>query len=256
MIFATLIGAKAMSNPHVPEEFFPNGKCQKQFEAQLQKFFPKTQPQWSRVVDPHFNTRAFRAATDKIGEWHEVHSVEKSAPKAFFYTPTTITEFQWNKNCVLKKKSGPGIEFFPKDTAKSEAFKDSDLANILKTQKSGVIYLWSPRMVYSVTEFNRVRELAKSKNLEFIPVYDNNVTPSDASAALKAGGVDIPSRGLASADLYRRLQSVDLYMRNGTLHFPTIFVFGKGQVHPRRLVGVLNSHDLGLAIDEWQKELQ
>ncbi|HEY1079181.1 MAG TPA: hypothetical protein VGE46_03755, partial [Bdellovibrio sp.] len=69
----------------------------------------------------------------------------------------------------------------------------------------------------------------------------------EAKAAAKKINVDFKGRKLAS---------VDLYMMEGTLHYPSVFVFGNGKINPHRMIGVLPAETLSQYIDTYMGEIK
>lgn len=237
----------------IPTPFRAPIPCQKQVSAFLKNEFSKDGIQWERVVDQDSQTQVYRASRD-LGHWYELQVSEKNPPKIFYISSKLNKNFEWNKKtCAMTQSEGRGLMFKqetagarPADSAPESFFTDSDLKNLVASGKSGVIYVWSPRMVYSVTEFRVFRDVAKKLNIEFVPVLDPFVHESEARGAAKS--VQAEFKG-------RRLASVDLYMRNSTLHFPTVFVYGNGKINSRRVIGVLPPEGLEITFKEWLKEL-
>lgn len=247
----------------MPSETYPDYKCQKEVQKELTTLFGANTPHWERTADPSFDTQAFRSPTAKTGEWYELQIVEKGQPKLFMYSTAKISEWNWNSKCAMTNKKSHGFEFFKMaKNAKAETFGDSDLEKMLKEKRTVMIYVWSPRMVYSVTEFTRVRALAEKRKMEFVPVLDPAVDATEARAAMKKAGIDFQlksasaEREPSSVAMYKRMNSVELYMRNGTLHFPTVFVASNGQMHTRRLIGVLSNEDLNHELDTMMGDLK
>lgn len=259
-ILPLIFSAQVAAAGYLPEDIFKNFKCQKELQSHLGSLFSKD-PKWERTVDISFDTQAFRAS-EKIGEWYELHVPEGKSPEIHFISSKKGTEYSWNKNCELATKTLPGFKFFEQSNKNPvDNFSDEDLAQTLKTHKTGIIYIWSPRMVYSVTEFFRVRALVLKKGYEFIPVLDHSVPVQEAKDAMKALGGELKlqvanlQREPSSLSTYKKLNSVELYMRNSSLHFPAIYIYSKGHLHPRRIVGVLTDNGLDLAMTEWLGEL-
>ncbi|MNY44953.1 hypothetical protein D3C86_1800230 [compost metagenome] len=78
---------------------------------------------------------------------------------------------------------------------------------------------------------------------------------------MKKAGLEIQvkmgsAREPSSVDMFKQIGSVDLYMRNGTLHFPSMFLVSNGKIHSRRLVGVMTSDDINQSLDEMTKDLK
>ncbi len=260
-ILPLIFSAQAATASYLPEDIYKNIKCQKELQSHLGSLFSKD-PKWERTVDTSFDTQAFRAS-EKIGEWYELRVTEGKPPAINFVSTKKGTEYSWSESCALATKTLSGFEFF-KQSKKNliDNFSDEDLVQTLQTNKTGVIYVWSPRMVYSVTEFFRVRALVQKKGYEFIPVLDHSATVQEAKDAMKTLGGELKlhvaslQREPSSVGPYKKLNSVELYMRNSSLHFPVIYMYSKGQLHPRRIVGVLTDKGLDLAMTEWLGELK
>lgn len=247
----------------LPKDSYTDYKCKAEVQTELAKIFAGNAPAWERTADPSFDTQSFRTPMLKVGEWYELQITEKGMPKLLFYSSVKTSTWNWNKTCKAANIKGPGLEFFKTTAgAKNETYGDADLTKLMGDKKTAMIYMWSPRMVYSVTEFTRVRALAEKRKMEFIPVLDPMVDVKEARAALKKAGIDFQiktassQREPSSVALYKRMNSVELYMRSGTLHFPTIFLTSNGKLHSRRLVGVLTNQDLNTSLDEMTGELK
>lgn len=237
------ISQNAVAKEFIPSEA-PPFSCKPQLNRFLSKIF-KDSPAWQRVVDANSETKVFRASA-RTGEWHELRLSAKKTPLVVSLSSQKTVEHSWNIACQPRTKNLPALALFQKE-GQAEPFTDENLHDILKSGKKGVFYIWSPNMTYSVTEFRRFRDVAKKRGLEFIPLLDHQASMASAAAASQKVGVDFTGRKLAS---------MDLYMRNATLHFPTVFVFANGKIHERRIVGVMTSEGFDQALTEWLRELQ
>lgn len=230
----------------------PAGKkvlCEKSLLEKINSEFSSVTPKWSREVDTNSVTSTFRASRD-IGEWYELQISDIDAPKLIYLSDKKTKDFVWDsKTCKFETVEGAGLVLFKQDKKHPvDSFTDADLKKILaKKSNKGIIYVWSPRMVYSVTEFRMFRDVAKKKKIEFTAVLDPVVDVKEAAAAAKKVHADF--RG-------RKMASVDLYMRNATLHFPTVYVYANGKVNSHRLIGVLPAAGLSMSIDKWMEELK
>lgn len=263
MSFMLGLSLRSFGADLLPKDTYQDYKCKTEVQKELEKTFTGNMPAWERTADPSFDTQAFRTPMAKVGEWYELQITEKGSPKFYFYSSGKTMTWNWSKTCKAATTKAPGLEFFKQAKgSKDEVYGDADLEKVLAEKKTALIYMWSPRMVYSVTEFTRVRTLAEKRKMEFIPVLDPMVDVSEAQAAMKKAGIDIKmkiasnQREPSSLALYKRMNSVELYMRNGTLHFPTVFVTANGKMHSRRLVGVLTNIDLNTSLDEMTGELK
>ena len=96
-----------------------------------------------------------------------------------------------------------------------------------------LVYVWSPRMVLSVTQAHLAAEQAKALGLRFIPVVDGRLPVAEWQSALKqTNNAEIlgQSEPLCASALIEK----DAY-----LHFPTAFVIQNGDIHPQKLIGAM-----------------
>lgn len=250
VLIAMAIASKAYSaNAVLPEVPFKKIPCEKYVVETVQAEFAGKNPEWHRVIDADSMTKTFRAAK-KTGQWYELHIAERNEAKLFYISSEKSKDYIWNtKSCAKPEvREGRGLVLFEQDKKRPiDSFTDQDLAKLLETKAKGIIYLWSPKMVYSMTEFRLFRDVAKKKNLDFIAVLDPSVDLKEAKAAAKKINVDFKGRKLAS---------VDLYMMEGTLHYPSVFVFGNGKINPHRMIGVLPAETLSQYIDTYMGEIK
>lgn len=251
-IFSALMGLSLQSFA-APSPFLPNmsGKkilCESSLKEKLEIEFSHQSPNWNREVDAEAMTMTFRAAK-KIGEWYELQISESAAPKLLYFSANKTKDFLWNADtCQFTTIEGRGLVLFHQEkNYPIDSFTDQDLEKLLARKSRGIIYVWSPHMVFSFTEFRTFRDVAKKKHLEFIPVLDPSAGVREAAAAAKKVHAEFKGRKLAS---------VDLYMRNATLHFPTVFVFANGKINTHRLIGILPKKGLAQGIDQWMEELK
>ncbi|HXH29599.1 MAG TPA: hypothetical protein VNJ01_02190 [Bacteriovoracaceae bacterium] len=173
---------------------------------------------WVRTVDPGANVMAFRTPTKSVGRWVEIQSFPN--PYLMILEPTKSKVYEWDaKTCAtLKLGDVAGVPF---KKAKPSDFTDAKLAGLMEDDKKALIYIWSPTMTYSVTEMHTFEKVAKDMNLEFIPVLDYRVTEKRAKEVVE---------GRSPAVKLNRFSSIELYMRQGALHFPSSFVVSHGKI--------------------------
>lgn len=254
------LSARSSAADFLPRDTYKQFNCRSAVQTELKKSFAKTQPHWERTADPDFETHAYRTPTAKTGEWFEFRVTDHKVPSLHFYSLHGTRQFSWGEKCKMAVKSGSGIEFNKSEG--TEAFTDGSLETLLNKKTTALIYVWSPRMTYSVTEFSRMQELAHHRKMEFIPVLDPMADLAEAKAAMDKNSGDIhlksadAEREPQSVSSFQQLGSVELYMRNATLHFPTAYLVSNGKIHSTRLVGVLTNDDLNQTLDQMTKELK
>lgn len=117
-------------------------------------------------------------------------------------------------------------------------FDDVTLSKLVQSSRPSLVYVWSPRMVLSVTQAHLAAEQAQSLGVQFVPVVDGRLSGSEWQAALKkmadSGTADVAVLNGSEALCSPRLIEKDAY-----LHFPTAFVLQNGQIHPQKLIGAM-----------------
>jgi hypothetical protein len=113
----------------------------------------------------------------------------------------------------------------------SDCFDDENLKNTQREKPQGtLIYVWSPRMVYSAQQITVAERAAQSLGLGFTAVHDARVSPEDISAAIHtvnhaAGSLPLCAQKLLGSEALR--------------HFPTAFVVTAQGVHRHPIVGAM-----------------
>lgn len=117
-------------------------------------------------------------------------------------------------------------------------FDDENLSKLVSNSRPSLIYVWSPRMVLSVTQTHLAAEQAKSLGLQFVPVVDGRLPASEWQAALSnmAANPAVDAYVLRASE---PLCSPQLIEKDAYVHFPTAFVLQNGQIHPQKLVGAM-----------------
>ena len=191
---------------------------------------------WTRQVDPAPDAFSYRSATLDFGTWVEFHAARTGAPTLVVVSDKAVTMMEWDaSSCVEKASTGPGFGADIRSQRGQIFFTDADLAKLLATKKSGIIYTWSPGMVYSAKYADDFKAVARKMGVEFQVLMDPYPTNANVTAAKNTFG-KVPSE--------RRLVSVELYMRNALVHAPSTFVYGNGRLHESGLFGVYTPETL------------
>lgn len=117
-------------------------------------------------------------------------------------------------------------------------FDDENLSKLVSDSHPSLIYVWSPRMVLSVTQAHLAAEQAKSLGLPFVPVVDGRLPVSEWQAALSNMAAN-PAVDASVLSASEPLCSPQLIEKDAYLHFPTAFVLQNGHIHPQKLVGAM-----------------
>lgn len=135
---------------------------------------------------------------------------------------------------------GAGCAISPAPPAIGEGgaaqFTDAALARLLDAETlpgvSGILYIWSPHMPYSVQGLAEVLALGKRLELTVVPLLD-----PDADAGLAARVVQ--ARHLPR-EVLRPMRSNRLLERGVTLHYPTLVLFREGRLLESMLPGYVS----------------
>lgn len=192
---------------------------------------------WFRTVDPQENVFAYRTPTSKLGIWVEIQSFPN--PYVFIYDSKKTRVYQWNaKTCETMINSDvKPLEFL---NNKKATFTDEALKKLVEAEKKSMIYIWSPTMVYSVKEMSVFRQVAKELGLNFIPILDYADSAKEAQNVINNYQTGIK---------VEKFRSVELYMREGTNHFPSTFIVGHNKIS-KKIFGVLNHEMLTTRVNK------
>ena len=236
-------------------------KCQSHVEQALRTRLWRKDEAWVRRVDTDSMTKAYRRARADVGSWVDLEisdggdvTVTESSSKARVVS-------RWEANCRLKTISLSPLELASSST---KGFRDRDLAKLLRSKKKAMIYLWSPRFVYSAGALPYFALAAKRQGYEFIPLLDPRESVQFAEHRMSLAKRDLEQalkdRSMASVrsqaifpqmDLTRKLLSLEVFRANGFNHFPVAYLVENGRFNPRPMIGVLTTADIERAMKEW-----
>lgn len=204
----------------------------------------RSKQSWTRHIDENHKTQVYRRPMKAIGEWYELRIIEANQPTLLQVSNNETTYFKFDPKCKISKLYGPGLEFqsyepsmLPQSRSISSDysdFKDEDLKSEIK-EGEGFIYVWSPNMIYSVANLLQYKDFARKNKMKFIPVMGYDSSFENGQLALSSRKVNEPIRKLAS---------VELFMREASLHYPTFYYFKSGKLHPNYIRGILTEKDL------------
>jgi hypothetical protein len=141
-------------------------------------------------------------------------------------------------------------------TAQNDScFDDQHLLRLQSSskQRGALVYVWSPRMVYSVHNAAIASRAAAAAGLDFVVLHDMRV-PSNELQEVRFSGeskaTQHSSEPLAKIDLATPpfvsplesslpLCAPQLIQRDALRHFPTAFVITARGIHPHAIVGAM-----------------
>jgi hypothetical protein len=120
-------------------------------------------------------------------------------------------------------------------------FDDEKLQNLAMrggNDTGTLIYVWSPRMVLSVTQAASAAEAARALGMDVLALHDAHVSHSEIQQALQAIQRTSPqtSRALQGSE---PLCSASLLKADALRHFPTAFVLTARGTHRFPIVGAM-----------------
>jgi hypothetical protein len=113
--------------------------------------------------------------------------------------------------------------------------------------KPVLLYVWSPRMVYSVHNMTHAATAAANAGMDFVALHDSRVPPAEwlalSTARPSAAPLSTPEAAtpgvpsLVHSSL--ALCAQQLIDRDALRHFPTAFVIAARGLHPHPIVGAM-----------------
>jgi hypothetical protein len=144
------------------------------------------------------------------------------------------------------------IAFSAYFTRASTCFDDQNLAQLTPTradQRPVLIYVWSPRMVYSVHNMSIASRAAAAAGMDFVVLHDSRVPQDEllhpSPLPAKRSALDTAEQDLATppfispAHTSRPLCAPALLAREALRHFPTAFVLTSRGMHEQPMVGAM-----------------
>ncbi len=149
-------------------------------------------------------------------------------------------------------------------------FDDKNLQRLqIEAQQRGtLIYVWSPRMVYSVHNAAIASRAAAAAGLDFVVLHDMRL-PDQEMIGVREARQSMPasynSNALQEMDLAtppfvspldnsRPLCSEELVRRDALRHFPTSYVINAHGIHPHAIVGAMPWSAWGSSLEQRRKQ--
>jgi hypothetical protein len=156
--------------------------------------------------------------TRTTGVWLERWQLEngKSEIRRVSATETKVAAFD-EARCL------PIMTAFRRTFAKDslhDAFTDASLDSLMHANTRGMIYVWSPRMPLSIKGLTEARAAADSLGIAFTALV---------AAPLEEDRTHVDASVVRAGD-WRRMQSLELFYRNATVHYPAALYYQNGRV--------------------------
>lgn len=213
--------------------FAVHSDCQNQFEKTI--FSLKAKNHWFKVAPKNNDVETYRTPTEYLGKWFEVDiNLVNRVPNLEYSSLASTQYFLFNiadDKCVVKthtKLKRVNLDF--------NDFSDESLRNLISLGR-GMIYVWSPRMVYSVEHMEAFKKIAKKKRIAFTAIVE-------ASAPQRMLASSFVLKNTHKEDRSRRNFSHELIMRESDIHYPVIFLYSFGHIHPESILGIKTEKEL------------
>lgn len=207
--------------------------CTKEFYQETKKL--GSADHWTEQAPSPEGYKVFRTPTNTFGTWLEA-AYDKDHTVLYTSTVELTTKMDFGKDCKMKVTKDAGMDFRKKyPDPKAQWLDDKELMRSMEKHPAGLIYVWSPGMTYSVQFYKRFEEVAKEMNIPFVAVLDPRSSLKEVAEMGKK--MPVPSSKL-------KLNSVELYMRNVTTHYPGSLVFKNRRIHADRIIGVMEKDEL------------
>ena len=129
------------------------------------------------------------------------------------------------------------------DEAQWQALQQSTTGHGGATSPKALLYVWSPRMVFSAIHAHEVQQEAQALGLRFVPVHDGRLPPEEVAQALAVLPQKLPVGSVAPKphplQSSQALCAPSLVERDAYRHFPTAWVVQQGSFHPVPLVSAM-----------------
>lgn len=223
--FQVAIFAKASGDIKCEAELAIWLKNQK-LETQIDRVFPVAG--WIRISESHPDSRRYRRHLAN-SQWIDVDVELKSCQVS-----------------LLRKHEPPSIG----KATEQKYFTDASLKKRASGKKLSLIYVWSPKMIYSITEMSVAQNIAKKLKMDFVSVVDQSEEFNDTEKRKLA------SLGVAESSVQHSFLSQSNYLTysNQVIHYPKIFLVGKNKISEEFIAGVMPEKIWMREIKAWSKD--
>lgn len=170
--------------------------------------------EWQEEQQGGLKNSFYASPTDTIGEWVLVRRIPQGTVLSRSKDSGRIEVLLDEKKCEPKVKTYPH--------AKTAGFSDKDLSAFIQKNKTGIIYVWSPRMDLSVKGIKEIQAAAIEKKLPLLILVDKDISETERMKLEKSLGKDVT----------RTVDSFEFKMRQVQLHFPAVLVFKNQKILP------------------------
>ncbi|MBA2403451.1 MAG: hypothetical protein H0V66_01660 [Bdellovibrionales bacterium] len=186
--------------------------CYAQFKDLLTEW--KVTGDWTIEMKDGLTKSMLVSTTENFGEWALAQKIEQGTVLARADERGRLEVTFKTEKCVKEVKP------YVNDKISAQYFSDKEIANFIKKNKTGAIYVWSPRMSLSQNGLKEIKSASKALKLPVLMLMDKDVSDKEQVSLSKKMGKDVT----------RRVDSFDFKMRNVSMHFPALIVFKEGKI--------------------------
>jgi hypothetical protein len=190
-------------------------RCQEKLR-QLAKGW-KASGEWEKQYQGGLESYFLASPTDTVGEWVMVRETSKGSVIAKAAQFGRIEVELSGTDCAQKETA------YPHDAPAPGMKTDKDIADFVAKNKSGVIYVWSPRMTLSQRGISEIKKASKALKLPLLVLLDKQVQEDELKVLQRELGSDVTAR----------VDSLEFRMRNIGQHYPTVLVFKNAKILPK-----------------------
>lgn len=242
MIFVWMIVAGLFAEAGF-DQSLERSECKKELAAAIEGLGSTSD--WQGQVPAGPDGQTFRSPLKKFPEWVEVRFQNQGPPQWIHLKETETLVYRSNDGKCKFAPTSFKVSM-PKPVQGTKFFTDQDWKKLLSTKKKGLVYVWSPGMVYSVQFYGQFQKVAKELGLKFTAIVDPRAPKKfvdQVQARYRSGFENV------------RLASLDLQMRDVANHFPTAVIYGDGKVSRTIVIGVMSELELRARIQQSLDEL-
>lgn len=197
--------------------------------------------QWNFIPPIHPDDKVYRTPTKQIGKWVEL-KIKKSEIIVIHFTANEAFSWSFSKqNCkptqVKETKTMAELD--------AKGFNDKDLEKIITEKNKTMIYIWDPAAFHSVNSYLIYKTEAQKRGYKVLSLLAPTADEKWANEEIKSKKLDLNKQ---------RLSSIELIMRGGNLHYPSVFFIKDGKIS-KRLMGGLEKNNISRFFDTFTKDL-
>lgn len=200
-----------------------NHPCQHAINHQLEQWQASNEVKPS--PDSTLQGSAYKISTPVIGRWvllrkeakliHLSKIERKITPNHI--EATHINVITWNNDCAITEEE----KRLPLSITDQD-FNDENLKTVIKNNKMGVIYLWSPHMLLAVDGVNELADITKALGVTYTPLLDPKANIRFANKTVAERG--LPQKSLTVA------RALEFQFRDMYIHSPTLLLYKDGKI--------------------------